>query len=86
MLSKGIPSSRQGNKVTMVCIPNPPLSEKEVDSKVPICIVFRVKTDDDAETLLKQINDHKAWLADSSSVCQMNFVKAYIDIMVCDEL
>jgi len=58
-LTKSIPTSLQGkNTVTLSCVPNPPIDSKKTDVK-PVCMLIRVKTADDANELLKQLEDNK---------------------------
>lgn len=59
MLSKSIPTKRQGkNNVSMICIPNPPIDPK-VDSTVPVSMLVRVKTSEDADDLLSKMDENK---------------------------
>ena len=67
MLSSSIPLSRQGkNNVALICIPNPPLEEKKEgagsDDKVPVSMLIKVKTAEDADELLEKLNEAKRWL------------------------
>jgi len=58
-LTKNIPTSLQGKtNVSLSCVPNPPISSKQEDPK-PVCMLIRVKTSDDANELLKQLDDNK---------------------------
>ena len=58
-LTKSIPTNLQGkNNVSLTCVPNPPIDNKQYNTK-PICMLIRVKTEDDAKELLKQLNEHK---------------------------
>jgi len=58
-LSKSIPVSLQGKtSISLSCVPNPPLDAKQADVR-PICMLIRVKTAEDAQELLKQLNDNK---------------------------
>jgi len=58
-LTKSIPTSLQGkSNVSLSCVPNPPIDSKQDNTK-PICMLIRVKTEDDAKELLKQLNQHK---------------------------
>ncbi|XP_037070278.1 nuclear pore complex protein Nup50-like [Pollicipes pollicipes] len=59
-LNKSIPTQRMGkNNVMMACVPNPPLDPK-VTSSAPVPMLVRVKTADDADELLAQLEQHKA--------------------------
>ncbi|XP_069484270.1 nuclear pore complex protein Nup50 isoform X3 [Ambystoma mexicanum] len=50
--------SRTGkNNVIVLCIPNPPIDEK--NPNVPVTMLIRVKTSDDADELLKMLNEKK---------------------------
>jgi hypothetical protein len=62
LLSSNTPISRQGtNNVSLVCIQNPPLDTSSgTKSKVPVCMLIRVKTSDMADELFKQLLDCKA--------------------------
>ncbi|ALC40562.1 Nup50 [Drosophila busckii] len=52
LLAKGIPSQRMGkNNVMMVCVPTP-------EETKPMSILLRVKTGEEADELLKQIEKH----------------------------
>ena len=42
-----------------MCVPNPPLDPKDVGEPKPSSILLRVKTGDDADDLLENINKHK---------------------------
>jgi len=58
-LTKSIPTNLQGKtNVSLSCVPNPPVDSKE-ENKKPMCMLIRVKTADDANELLKQLNDNK---------------------------
>ena len=60
MLNSQMPFSRQGkNNVTFMCVPNPALDPKDTDDPKPSSILLRVKTGDDADELLENINKHK---------------------------
>lgn len=54
ILSENIPTQRMGNKdVMLVCLPMP-------DSKPPpVPVLFRVKSSEEADTLLKTLNENK---------------------------
>ncbi|KAA0195160.1 hypothetical protein HAZT_HAZT010890 [Hyalella azteca] len=59
VLNSSLPTQRMGkNNVLIVCVPNPPLDNKEGTDK-PVTMLIRVKTSEDADELFKQINDHK---------------------------
>ncbi|XP_035225988.1 nuclear pore complex protein Nup50-like [Stegodyphus dumicola] len=61
MLSSSLPMSRTGkNNVLIVCIPNPPVDIKNPDSKEAIPILIRVKTSEDADELLENLNKYKS--------------------------
>lgn len=56
ILSSSLPLSRQGkNNVSMMCVPNPPLDSKTEAKPTPMLI--RVKTAEDADTLLEKMNE-----------------------------
>lgn len=61
MLTASFPASRQGkNNVTVVCVPNPPMSSKpEEASDKPVPMLIRVKTGEDADELLEKIDERK---------------------------
>lgn len=46
------------NNVMVVCIPNPPIDPKS-DNKTPVKMLIRVKTSEDADELLKILEEHK---------------------------
>ena len=55
-----MPVSRQGkNNVTVICIPNPQIDPK-MDSSIPVPMLIRVKTGEDADKLYKEITDCQA--------------------------
>ena len=60
-LLRSIPTQRMGkNNVMMACIPNPPLDPKKQEAESsPVPLLIRVKTGDDADELLRQIDQHK---------------------------
>jgi len=59
MLHASIPFKRQGkNNVSFMCIPNPPIDPKN-DDKKPVSMLMRVKTGEDADELLEQLDKHK---------------------------
>ena len=61
-LHKNLPVARVGkNNVSVISIPNPPvfLKEKDGDNTKPLNYLIRVKEKEDADELLKQINDNK---------------------------
>ncbi|XP_067906931.1 nuclear pore complex protein Nup50 [Heterodontus francisci] len=56
MLHPSLPCTRTGkNNILIVCIPNPPIDEKNPDTAIPILI--RVKTTEDADELHKIITE-----------------------------
>ncbi|XP_069870601.1 nuclear pore complex protein Nup50-like [Dipodomys merriami] len=58
LVPPGMPCSRTGkNNVLIVCVPNPPLDEKNASAPVPILI--RVKTSEDADELHKILLEKK---------------------------
>ena len=58
-LGTSIPTKRQGkNNVSMMCIPNPPIDPK-ADTDAPVSMLIRVRTADDADELLKQLETNK---------------------------
>ena len=60
MLNSQMPFARQGkNNVTFMCVPNPALDPKDTGDPKPSSILLRVKTGDDADELLENINKHK---------------------------
>ncbi|ELU06618.1 hypothetical protein CAPTEDRAFT_220122 [Capitella teleta] len=61
LLNSSIPMSRQGkNNVTMICVPNPPLEEKDKEaSSKPVSMLIRVKTSEDADELLEKLKEAK---------------------------
>jgi len=61
MLTASFPASRQGkNNVTVVCVPNPPMSSKPDEaSDKPVPMLIRVKTGEDADELLEKIDERK---------------------------
>ncbi|XP_041365239.1 nuclear pore complex protein Nup50-like isoform X2 [Gigantopelta aegis] len=57
-LTCDIPVKKQGkNNVSFVCLPNPPIDPK-ADAKVPVPMLIRVKTSEDADNLIKIIEDN----------------------------
>ena len=59
MLSAGIPTRRQGkNNVSMLCVPNPPIDTK-IEQTKPVSMLIRVKTGDDADDLVKIMEENK---------------------------
>ncbi|GAB1608103.1 nuclear pore complex protein Nup50-like [Argonauta hians] len=59
MLLPTMQLKRQGkNNVSLVCIPNPPLTKGSDDTK-PVPMLIRVKSSDEADELLEQLNTHK---------------------------
>lgn len=60
VLSSAIPMKRQGkNNVSLICTPNPPIDPKTDETK-PASLLIRVKTSEDADELLEQLNKHKS--------------------------
>ncbi len=60
MLKSEIPFARQGkNNVTFMCMPHPALDPKDTSPPKATSILLRVKTADDADELLENINKHK---------------------------
>ncbi|KAF7651804.1 hypothetical protein LDENG_00105150 [Lucifuga dentata] len=58
LLQSSMPCSRVGkNNVLVVCVPNPPIDDKNPSSPVPMLI--RVKTAEDADELLKTLEEKK---------------------------
>lgn len=58
MLQSSMPCSRVGkNNVMVVCVPNPPIDDKNPSSPIPLLI--RVKTAEDADELLKTLDEKK---------------------------
>ncbi|XP_067855865.1 nuclear pore complex protein Nup50 [Heptranchias perlo] len=58
MLHPSLPCTRTGkNNILIICVPNPPIDEKNPDTAIPILI--RVKTTQDADELHKIITDKK---------------------------
>ena len=61
-LQKNLPVARVGkNNVSVMCVPNPPvfLKEADGDNTKPLNYLIRVKGAEDADKLLKLINDNK---------------------------
>ncbi|XP_067110433.1 nuclear pore complex protein Nup50 isoform X1 [Osmerus mordax] len=59
MVQASMPCSRMGkNNVMVVCVPNPPVDDKNASSPVPMLI--RVKTTEDADELLQILQEKKA--------------------------
>jgi len=46
------------NNVSLMCVPNPPIDPKG-DNNTPVLFLIRVKTGEDADQLLEQLNKHK---------------------------
>lgn len=58
ILQSSMPCSRVGkNNVMVVCVPNPPVDDKNTTSPVPLLI--RVKTSEDADELHKTLEEKK---------------------------
>ena len=61
-LHKNLPVAKVGkNNVSVMSVPNPPvfLKETEGDNTKPLNYLIRVKNSDEADDLMKQINDNK---------------------------
>ncbi|CAL8323464.1 unnamed protein product [Lota lota] len=59
VLQASMPSSRMGkNNVVLACVPNPPVDTKS--PTVPVPMLIRVKTSDDADALHKILEEKKA--------------------------
>lgn len=61
-LHENMPAGRVGkNNVSIISIPNPPvfLKEKDGDNTIPLNYLIRVKDKEEADELLKQINENK---------------------------
>lgn len=59
MVHSSVPCSRTGkNNVMVVCVPNPPVDDKNPSTPVPMLI--RVKTAEDADELHKLLQEKKA--------------------------
>lgn len=59
ILQSSIPCSRVGkNNVMLVCVPNPAIDDKNPNTPIPLLI--RVKTQEDADELLKILEEKKA--------------------------
>lgn len=58
IVQASMPCSRVGkNNVMVVCVPNPPVDDKNASSPVPLLI--RVKTAEDADELHKTLEEKK---------------------------
>ncbi|XP_027710146.1 nuclear pore complex protein Nup50 isoform X2 [Vombatus ursinus] len=58
LVSPNMPCSRTGkNNVLIICIPNPPISEK--NAAIPVTMLIRVKTTEDADELHKILLEKK---------------------------
>lgn len=58
MLQSSMPCSRVGkNNVMVVCVPNPPVDDKNSGSPVPLLI--RVKTSEDADELQRTLEEKR---------------------------
>lgn len=58
LITPNMPCSRTGkNNVLIVCVPNPPVDEK--NASVPVTMLIRVKTSEDADELHKLILEKK---------------------------
>lgn len=59
MVQASIPCTRVGkNNVMLMCVPNPPVDEKNPDTPVPLLV--RVKTAEDADELHKVLEEKKS--------------------------
>jgi len=59
-LSESMPVKlMDATRVSISCVPNPPIDEKK-DSGEPIAMLVKVKTTEQAKELFKQINDNKS--------------------------
>ena len=59
VLAPSMPSSRVGkNNVVLACVPNPPVDPKS--PAVPMPMLIRVKTTEDADALYKILEEKKA--------------------------
>ncbi|GAB6027140.1 Nuclear pore complex protein Nup50 [Chamberlinius hualienensis] len=59
-LNSSIPVQKAGKcHVTLICIPNPPLSTKGEDAKAAVTFLIKVKDSDVADELLKQLEEAK---------------------------
>uniref|UniRef100_A0A2C9JRM7 RanBD1 domain-containing protein n=1 Tax=Biomphalaria glabrata TaxID=6526 RepID=A0A2C9JRM7_BIOGL len=62
MMTSTMPFNKQGkNNVVFMCVPNPPIDTKG-DDTTPVPMLIRVKTEEDAEKLLKQIKERQQLL------------------------
>lgn len=60
IVQSSMPCSRVGkNNVMVICVPNPPVDDKNPTSPVPLLI--RVKTGEDADELHKTLEEKKGW-------------------------
>lgn len=65
LLLPAIPVKKQGkNNILLMCIPNPPINEKEKDKVAALLI--RVKTSDDADKLIEIMEEKKREAADKA--------------------
>lgn len=59
IVQASIPCTRVGkNNVMLMCVPNPPVDEKNPDTPVPLLV--RVKTAEDADELHKVLEEKKS--------------------------
>lgn len=59
IVQASIPYTRVGkNNVMLMCVPNPPVDEKNPDTPVPLLV--RVKTAEDADELHKVLEEKKS--------------------------
>ncbi|KAH9502716.1 Nuclear pore complex protein Nup50 [Bulinus truncatus] len=62
LLSSSMPVNKQGkNNIVLVCIPNPPIDMKG-DNTTPVPMLVRVKSEEDADALLKIIKERQQLL------------------------
>ena len=60
MIPSTLPVSRSGkNNVMTMCIPNPPLKDKNVEEGSPVSMLIRVKTGEEADELLEKLKEAK---------------------------
>jgi len=60
LVPSSLPVSRNGkNNVLTMCVPNPPLSDKNVEADAPVSMLIRVKTGEEADELLEKLNEAK---------------------------
>lgn len=60
---------KQGKKdVSFVCIPNPPVSKDNENKVIPM--LLRVKTPEEADELLEELNKHKHGMEEEEDAAQ----------------